>query len=127
MGFDACNVFLVYINDITDGLETMPFVYADDTTLFEVVDDPVVSAEKLNNDLVKISEWSDKWLITMNPLKTQSMLFSLKRDKIHHPDLIFRDMLIEEVNSHTHLGLTFQNNMSWNMYISEIYDKPLND
>ena len=88
-------LFLIYINDITDGLETMPFVYADDTTLFEVVDDPVVSAEKLNNDLVKVSEWSDKWLVTMNPLKTQSMLFSLKRDKIDHPDLIFRDMLIE--------------------------------
>ena len=49
----------IYINDITDGLETMPFVYADDTTLIEVVDDLVVSAEKLNNDLVKISEWSD--------------------------------------------------------------------
>mgnify|MGYP002804088219 CR=1 FL=1 len=29
---------LICINDITDGLESMPFVYADDTTLFEVVD-----------------------------------------------------------------------------------------
>ena len=51
------------------------------------------------------------------------MLFSLKRDKIDHPGLIFRDMLIEDVNSHAHLGLTFQNNMSWNMYVLEIYDK----
>ena len=58
-------LFLVYINDITDGLEAMAFVYADDTTLFEVVDDPIASAEKLNSDLVKISEWSDKWLVTM--------------------------------------------------------------
>ena len=49
-------LFLVYINDITDGLEAMPFVYADDTTLFEVVDDPIASVEKLNSDLIKISE-----------------------------------------------------------------------
>ena len=59
----------------------------------------------------------------MNPSKTQSMLFSLKRDKIDHPELIFRDMLIEEVNSHAHLDLTLQNNMSWNTYVLEIYDK----
>ena len=51
------------------------------------------------------------------------MLFSLKRDKIDHPELIFRDMLIEEANSHAHLDLTLQNNMSWNTYVVEIYDK----
>ena len=73
----------------------MPFVYVDDTTIFEVVDDPIASVEKLNSDLVKISEWSDKWLVTiMNPSKTQTMLFSLKRDKIDHPELVFRDKLI---------------------------------
>ena len=49
-------LFLVYINDITDGLEAMLFVYADDTTLFEVVDDPIASVKKLNSDLIKISE-----------------------------------------------------------------------
>ena len=87
-------LFLVYINDITDGLEATPFVYVEDTTIFEVVDDPIASAEKLNSDLVKISEWSDKWLVTMNPSKTQTMLFSLKRDKIDHLELVFRDMLI---------------------------------
>ena len=64
-----------------------------------------------------------QWLATMNPSKTQSMLFSLKRDKVDHPGPTFRDMLIEEVNSHVHLGLTFQNNMSWNTYVLEIYDK----
>ena len=32
-------------------------------------------------------------------------------------------LYIEEVNSHAHLGLTLQNNMSWNTYVLEIYDK----
>jgi hypothetical protein len=116
-------LFLIYVNDITDNLESKPFVYADDTTLFEVVDDPVESAENLNNDLAKISEWSDKWLVTMNPSKTRSMLFSLKRDKIDHPELTLRGVDIEEVSSHTHLGLTFQNKMSWNKHVLEIYEK----
>jgi hypothetical protein len=78
-------LFLTYVNYITDNLESKPFVYADDTALFEVVDDPVESVENLNNDLAKISEWSDKWLVTMNPSKSISMLFSLKIDKLDHP------------------------------------------
>ena len=50
-------LFLIYINDITDGLESRPFIYADDTILFEVVEDPVVSAENFNNDLARIFEY----------------------------------------------------------------------
>ena len=34
-------LFLIYINDITDDLASLPLIYADNTTLLEVVDDPV--------------------------------------------------------------------------------------
>ena len=37
-------LFLIYINDITDDLASLPLIYADDTTLLEIVDEPVVSA-----------------------------------------------------------------------------------
>ena len=43
------------------------------------------------------------------------MLFSLKRDKIDHPELTLRGVDIEEV--------TFENNMSWNKHVLEIYEK----
>jgi hypothetical protein len=53
---------LIYINDLTDDLESCPFIFADDTTLFEVVDNPINSAQLLNKDLNKfpsglISGW----------------------------------------------------------------------
>jgi hypothetical protein len=38
-------LFLIYINDITDDLETCPFIFADDTTLLDVIDNPISSAE----------------------------------------------------------------------------------
>jgi hypothetical protein len=41
-------LFLIYINDITDDLGSCPFIFADDTALFEVVDNPTSSAELLN-------------------------------------------------------------------------------
>jgi hypothetical protein len=39
-------LFLIYINDITDDLATIPFIYADDTTLLEVLSDPVISTRQ---------------------------------------------------------------------------------
>jgi len=51
-------LFLIYINDITDDLASLPLIYADDTTLLEIVDDPVVLAGRLNSDLYKISVWA---------------------------------------------------------------------
>ena len=88
-------LFLIYINDITDDPESCPFIFADDTALFEVVDNPTSSAELLNNDLNKISEWSDRWLVTMNPSKTKSMTFSNKKEKESHSVLSMRGCPID--------------------------------
>lgn len=116
-------LFLIYINDITDDLKSCPFIFADDTTLFEIVNNPGSSAEILNNDLTKISEWSDRWLVTMNPSKTRSMTFSNKKEKENHPVLSMGGCNIKEVETHTHLGLTLQGNMSWKNHILLIYEK----
>lgn len=61
--------------------------YADDTSLYGIVDSPVMSLVKLNNDLWRINEWAHQWLVTINPKKTESMIFSVKRLKVNHPDL----------------------------------------
>lgn len=116
-------LFLIYINDITVGLDSHPFIYADDTMLFETVENKDVSADHLNNDLLKISEWSNKWLVTMNPSKSRSMVFSLKHNKSIHPALFLDGLYVEGVKSHTHLGLTFQANMSWRSNTQNIFEK----
>ena len=46
-------LFLTYISDITDDVASLPLIYADDATPFEIVNEP---AGRLNSDLNKISE-----------------------------------------------------------------------
>ena len=70
-------LFLIYINDIADELASHPLIYADNTSLLEIVYDPAVSAGRLNTDLNKIAVWADKWLVTMNPVKSRNVVFSL--------------------------------------------------
>ena len=53
-------LFLVYINDITDGLKSEVRIFADDTSLFVVVEDPIAAFEILNHDLKLIEKWADQ-------------------------------------------------------------------
>ena len=44
-------MFLIYINDPTEGLITNAKLFADDTSLFSLVHDTQTSAKDLNEDL----------------------------------------------------------------------------
>ena len=54
-------LFLVYINDLPEGLTTSAKLFADDTSLFSVVHDSAASTAFLNDDLLKISRWAYQW------------------------------------------------------------------
>ena len=51
-------LFLIYINDLPDNLNSLVKLFADNTSLFSVVHDPTLSAKILNDDLCRISEWA---------------------------------------------------------------------
>ena len=48
-------LFLIYINDLPDGINSLCKIFADDTSLFSKVSDINKSASNLNDDLEKIS------------------------------------------------------------------------
>ena len=48
-------LFLIYINDLPENLQSTVKLFADDTSLFSTVYDPNISASQLENDLKKIS------------------------------------------------------------------------
>ena len=50
--------FLVYINDLPEGVTTNAKRFEDHTSLFSVVHDFTASSVSLNNDLRKISQWA---------------------------------------------------------------------
>ena len=78
-------LFLVYINDIVENINSSIRLFADDTSLYIIVDDPINASNQLNNDLYKIHLWAKKWLVSFNPVKSESMIFSRKRNKPYHP------------------------------------------
>ena len=59
--------FFIYINDLSDNLESNVKLFADDTSMFLVVFDPINTSQKLDNDLDKVSLWANKRKMSFNP------------------------------------------------------------
>ena len=59
-------LFLLYINDIVVNINANVKLFADDTSLYLIVDDPNETANILNNDLETIL-WAETWLLKFNP------------------------------------------------------------
>ena len=60
-------LFLIYINDLSDDLSTTVKLFADDTSLFSILQNVNTSASHLNSDLSKISNWAFQWKTSFNP------------------------------------------------------------
>ena len=116
-------LFLLYINDIVNDIGSSIRLFADDTSLFIIVDDPVTAAGCINADLGKISAWASTWLVTFNPSKTETLLVSRKLNRPLHPPIYMQNQQISEVDSHKHLGLYFSNDCTWHQHIKYITDK----
>ena len=84
-------LFLIYINNLSENIESTVKLFADDTSLFSVVYNNNTSAEALNRDLQKTSEWVHKWKMLFNPdvsKHAQEVIFSRKQAKSVHPDIV---------------------------------------
>ena len=60
-------LFLIYINDLTDGLSSNTKLFADDTSLFSVIHDSVITTLELNSDLSRTKQWAFQWLMSFDP------------------------------------------------------------
>ena len=101
-------LFLIFINDLEDGIISQIKFFADDTSLYSVVRDPAKSARELNHDLEVINDWAKQWKMSFNPDPTkpaEEILFSHKRKPIIHPPLFFNGVEVKRVTEHKHLGL----------------------
>ena len=78
-------LFLLYINDIVENIDSSIRLFADDTSLYIIVDNSVEAANQLNSDLSKIHQWATKWLVKFNPAKSETVIFSRKQNKPNHP------------------------------------------
>jgi hypothetical protein len=116
-------LFLVYINDVVENVESDINLFADDTSLMKIIDQIQESYETVNRDLQKLSDWADQWLVTYNETKTVSLFISTRRANDAHPILRLNNSDIVEVATHRHLGVDLEGSFSWDTHLRRVSSK----
>ena len=115
-------LFLIYINDLENGIKSNVKFFADDTSLFSIVSNPTLSADELNADLNEVGNWANQWKMSFNPDPTKQaveMLFSRKKLDQCHPPLFFNNRPVVPVNDHKHLGIILDCKLFFTKHICE--------
>ena len=114
-------LFLIYKNDLPEGLQSSVKLYADDTSLFSTVYDPNMSADQLDKNLEKISDWVYKWKMIFNQdlsNQAQEVIFFRKTYKINHPITTFNTIPVAHTPYQKHQGLYLDEKLNFNHHIN---------
>ena len=92
-------LFIIYLNDLINDLESLPLIYADDTTLISSETDTHKTTSQLNSDLKKISTWAKKWKVKFNAGKSCDLIFSEQMINNYLP-VLMDQVVINRVGQH---------------------------
>jgi len=117
-------LFLLYINDICDGLDVNVSLFADDLALW-VQDTELERANaKIQKALHKIEEWCAEWKLQLNTEKSEVTVFSTdSHEAKYRPHLTLLGEPVQFNPTPTFLGVTFDRTLSFNAHIAKVTKK----
>ena len=107
-------MFILYINDISDGTNCSIRLFADDCLLYRVVDS-TRDAAALQWDLNQLCRWADGWEMDFNPTKCYVLSITRRRSPLSYPYTI-NGVQLEHVKNHPYLGVELDSTLSWNQH-----------
>ena len=115
-------LFLIFINDLPLNLESIVKNFADDTSLFSLINKQKSCEDKLNRDLDRISAWAYQWKMSFNPDLTKQateVYFNRKSDPSDIPTLFFNNIQVFSRNSQKHQGVILDKRLAFDHHLSE--------
>ena len=115
-------LFFIYINDLTDKINSNIKLYADDSSLFARVNDVSLTHTQLVGDLDSITKWANQLKMKFNPDITKQaieIIFSSKYKKEDHPHLVFNGVPVGRETSNKHLGVILDDRLTFRKHIKE--------
>ena len=113
-------LFLVYINDLPDGLTSTPRLFADDCLLYRTIDSQA-DADALQRDLVLLQQWEKTWDMEFAADKCKVLTITLKyKRNIKIKNYEIHNVVLERVDSADYLGVTLDSKLSFNPHIGKI-------
>ena len=116
-------LFLLYINDLAESLDSTVRLFADDTIAYLAIKSNA-DAAVLQRDLDKLGEWETKWQMEFHPDKCEVLRISKKwKSNTLQPNYVLRGHELKVVSQAKYLGVTISGDLRWNTHITNITNK----
>ena len=115
------HLFILFINDLTDTVNSTARLFADDCILYQTISNPT-EEKSFQNDLDNLTSWANTWGMKFNTSKCSVMRISRKRDPGQTNYNILGEQL-KEVTSHQYLGIHVEDNLKWTKQTKHAVDK----
>ena len=120
-------LFLIYINDLPQAVQKSSMsMYADDTSLCHQSSDIAQLNKAINSDLAQVEKWLKGNKLSLNVMKTHSMLISTKpkhktlENQGESLKLKIQDKELEIVQKSKYLGVQIDNTLDWKDHIKTV-------
>ena len=107
-------LFIIFINDMPDGLINVISLFADDLKLFSS------DRESLQEDLVKLEEWLAEWKMKANPQKCSVIHFGRTNQKHKYE---FCGEQLQSSRAERDLGFMVQDNLKVSDHVQKVLNK----
>ena len=117
-------LFVIYINDLPETVHNILKLFADDTKLFKQIES-TEDCQDLQNDIERLEEWSDKWLLRFHPQKCKAMRVGKNHPPFtyHMKDKDGNRVDLTETSVEKDLGVHFDNKINFNDHIQKTVKK----
>lgn len=104
-------LFLVFVNDLPNGIRSNIRLYADDCVLYCPVKS-VGDSRVLQADLFRVSDWCVQWKMNLNIAKCYHVTFTNKKKPLQCSYLLNNNVL-QNVQQIKYLGVTLNSKLDW--------------
>ena len=115
-------LFSLYINDITEDMDSELRLFADDYVCYREIKD-TENTVKLQEDIDRLGCWARSWGMRFQPVKCNIMQITRKQIKKINASYSLEGTVIENVEKIKYLGVTITNDLKWNTHASNICTK----
>ena len=117
-------LFLAYINDLPDSVKhSQTRLFADDSLIHRNIKSNQ-EQKLLQKDLDALASWENKWQMSFNASKCNSLNIVHGRRKDVRPfNYKLHGQTLETVNSSKYLGVTINNSLTWSEHVANISAK----
>ena len=107
----------VYINDLPQSIPSECSICADDTSMFKTGRTSQLICSRISEDLSCATDWATVWGMQFNAEKSEHLIISTKWNNTSKQRVLMDNRQIPQVTSHKHLGIYFNDTLSWQKHM----------